>query len=99
MRSRSILNFEKKRQQLPDDFGIQLIEACERSLLTSSNERFTQTGIAWVLRYILLEKPEKDLALEMIVKHGSLWTKEAKQSLTEKLGKTDPRRKQISQLV
>jgi hypothetical protein len=46
-----------------------------------------------------LEKPEKDLALEMIVKHGSLWTKEAKQSLTEKLGKTDPRRKQISQLV
>lgn len=95
----SFLNFEKHRDALPFDFARQLVNACEHSLLTSPTERFTQTGIAWVLRYVLLlEKEERDIAVEMIVQHGSLWTMEAKKSLTEKLGKSDPTRKQILEL-
>ncbi|KAG7344585.1 DNA alkylation repair enzyme [Nitzschia inconspicua] len=91
----SFLSFEKNRDKLPYDIGRQLVDACERSLLASPNERFTQTGIAWVLRYMLLGDEEKDMTLKMIVDHGPLWTKEAKKSLTEKLGKKDPRRSQI----
>jgi hypothetical protein len=32
--------------KLPQNFGVQLIDACERSLQTSPHERFKQTGIA-----------------------------------------------------
>jgi hypothetical protein len=94
----SFLKYTKHRDKLPADFGSQLIEACNDSLLISPDERFTQTGIAWVLRYVLLEPAEKEEALAMIRRHGSLWTTEAKKSLAEKLGKNDPRRKQILEL-
>jgi len=87
--------YPKHRDKLPSDFGSKLIQACETSLLASPEERFTQTGIAWVLRYSLLESLEREEAREMIVRHGSLWTTGAKKSLTEKLGKNDPVRKQI----
>jgi len=136
----SFLQYDKpaNRKQLPHDFGPKLIQACERSLLTSPDERFTQTGIAWVLRYVLLIHPTKQSlksgktnnnnrkkkktadsdddddddndnindeiideakeAMEMIVRHGPLWTMEAKKSLVEKLSKNDPRRNQILKL-
>jgi DNA alkylation repair enzyme len=41
------------KRYLPIEFTIQLINACEQNLLSSPLERFTQTGIAWVLRYVL----------------------------------------------
>ncbi|KAL3905446.1 MAG: hypothetical protein SGARI_004457 [Bacillariaceae sp.] len=92
------LDYYKHRDKLPPRFGTKLVDACEKSLLTSPDERFTQTGIAWVLRYVLLQPEEKDYAYKMIVQHGALWTKEAKKSLTEKLPKNDPRRKKILEL-
>jgi hypothetical protein len=77
-------------------FGEKLIEACQQSLLASpDDERFTQTGIAWLLRYMLVQTEDRDAALEMIVRKGHYWNVEAKRSLIEKLNKTDPRRQQI----
>jgi len=84
-----------------DVLGRQLVEACEANLLLSPQERFTQTGIAWVLRYVLAESREKDtsqLALNFIFRHGSVWTTEAKKSFCEKLSPSDPRRKRILNL-
>lgn len=95
----SFLKYDKHRTRLPENFGSQLIEACQDSLLLSPDERFTQTGIAWVLRYVLLEATERDEALAMICRHGSVWTNEAKKSLAEKLSKSDKRRKQILDLA
>jgi hypothetical protein len=92
------LDYGKHRDKLPPSFGSKLVDACEASLLASSEERFTQTGIAWVLRYILLEGKEKDAAIKMIIRHGTLWTKEAKKSMVEKLPKNDSRRKKILEL-
>lgn len=81
------------REVLPSNIGQRLLQACEYSLLASPDERFTQTGVAWVLRYMLSHQTathaERDAAAAMVVKHGSLWTTEAKKSLTEKLSTTD----------
>ena len=81
------------REVLPSNIGQRLLQACEYSLLASPDERFTQTGVAWVLRYMLSRQTatyaERDAAAAMVVKHGSLWTTEAKKSLTEKLSTTD----------
>ena len=87
------VQYYNHRDVLPDDIGLRLIQACETSLLASPTERFTQTGVAWVLRYMLSQRTatsqERDAAAAMVVKHGSLWTTEAKKSLTEKLAKSD----------
>jgi hypothetical protein len=91
----SFVNYHKNRAKLPADIGARVIVAGEVSLLNSPEERFTQTGIAWVLRYALLETEDRDAALTMILRHGNLWTTEAKKSLTEKLSKSDPKRTQI----
>jgi hypothetical protein len=91
----SFVNYYQHRVKLPTDIGTRLILAAEYSLLTSPEERFTQTGIAWVLRYALLETEDRDAALAMILRHGNLWTTEAKKSLTEKLSKSAPMRTQI----
>ncbi|CAB9516362.1 Protein prenyltransferase alpha subunit repeat [Seminavis robusta] len=90
------LQYHKHSDAMPPDFGAQLMGACEANLLTSPRERFTQTGIAWVLRYVLL-LPSQDgqLALDFICRHGAVWTTEAKKSFCEKLPKSDPRRKKI----
>ena len=89
------VNYYKNRTKLPFDIGTRLVQAAEYSLLASPEERFTQTGIAWVLRYALLEPEDRDATLAMIVRHGDLWTVEAKKSLLEKLHKSDPKRTQI----
>ena len=97
----SFLQYHKHdRDKLPADFGLRLVQACETSLLCSPQERFTQTGIAWVLRYVLLLQgdDEQEAALAMICRNGSLWTTEAKKSLVEKLSKKDPRRTRILSL-
>jgi len=94
----AFLQYNKHRDVLPADFASRLIAACEFSLLASPHERFTQTGVAWVLRYVLLEPTDRDEALAMIVRNGDKWTTEAKKSLTEKMHKGDPRRKQILEL-
>lgn len=87
-------HYHKHRDVLPDDIGARVLQACEASLLASPAERFTQTGVAWVLRYRLSRETateeEREAAAAMIVAHGSLWTTEAKKSLTEKLAKSDP---------
>lgn len=91
----------KNRMKLPIDFPVDLIDACERSLLISPTERFTQTAIAWVLRYTLANSHETNYqkyAFDMIVRHGPLWTKEAKKSFTEKLKPNDPIRTAILSL-
>jgi hypothetical protein len=95
----SFLFYERNRDKLPTDFGSQLIGACERSLIVSPDKRFTQTGIAWVLRYALIQEAEADLAMQMILRNGTLWSMEAKKSLVEKLNKDDPKRKTILQLA
>ena len=92
------LDYHKHRSLLPEGFGSDLIAACEASLLISPQERFTQTGVAWVLRYVLLQKEERKDAFEMIQRHGEIWTTEAKKSLVEKLGKSDPMRTKILSL-
>lgn len=97
----SFLQYHKHREVLPPNFGSLLIQACEDSLTTSPTERFTQTGVAWVLRYVLIqqqEKEERDEAYEMIIRCGHLWNTEAKRSLTEKLSKSDPRKQHILSL-
>lgn len=94
----AFLHYYKHRDKLPKDISSRLIQACEQSLLASPEMRFTQTGIAWVLRYVLLEQDDRDEALEMIVRHERLWNTEAKRSMTEKMRKSDPRRKQILDL-
>ena len=92
------LDYHKHRSLLPEGFGSDLIKACEESLLISPQERFTQTGVAWVLRYVLLQKEERNEAFEMIQRHGEIWTTEAKKSLVEKLGKRDRMRTKILSL-
>jgi hypothetical protein len=94
----SFVNYHKHRANLPSDIGVRLILAAEVSLMSSPEERFTQTGIAWVLRYALLEPEDRDATLTMILRHGNFWTTEAKKSLTEKLSKSDPKRTQIMAL-
>lgn len=94
----SFLLYERNRDKLPPDFGSKLIEACERSLVVSPEQRFTQTGIAWVLRYALLQEMESDQVMQMILRNSSLWSTEAKKSLVEKLNKNDPKRKAILEL-
>jgi len=99
---------EKKHNALlPPDFVPRLLQACERSLRTSPEERFTQTGVAWVLRYVLAGMQEKnededdddDGVMDMIVRrNGHLWTAEAKRSLVEKLPQNDEKRKRILNL-
>ena len=93
------VQYYKNRDVLPNDMDKRVIHACEESLLASPNERFTQTGIAWVLRYMVspetATKQERKLAGDMILKHSDLWTKEARKSLTEKLTKTDPLARKI----
>ena len=94
----SFLGYEKQRDKLPTKFGQRLIEACEQSLVMSPEERFTQTGVAWVLRYVLLQSEESKDAFEMILRNGPLWNMEAKRSLVEKIPKNDRRRNQILKL-
>lgn len=102
----AFLQYRKHRDILFPDFGRRLVEACEANLTTSPNERFTQTGIAWVLRYVLATsddqhtpaKDERDLALDFVCRHGFVWTKEAKKSFCEKMAETDPRRQRIMSL-
>jgi hypothetical protein len=91
----SFLFYERNRDKLPTNFGCKLIEACERSLVMSHEQRFTQTGVAWVLRYVLLQEADSKQAMEMILRNGSLWSTEAKKSLVKKLNKNDPKRKEI----
>ena len=91
------LDWYKHRLRLPLDFGHRLVDACEANLLASPHERFTQTGIAWVLRYTLVQ-PEKDYAASMVYRHGGLWTKEAKKSLVEKLPTSSAMRNKILKL-
>jgi len=85
----SFIGYEKKRSELPPDIGQRLVTAVEKCLLASPDERFCQTGCAWLARYILTQKDEKEECLKMILRNGSLWTREAKKSLVEKLGKSD----------
>lgn len=91
----AFVNWHKHRDKLPANFGIELVDACEANLLASPNERFTQTGVAWVLRYVLLQVNERDYAASVIRKHKDLWTPEAKKSLVEKLPKTHPIRVEL----
>jgi hypothetical protein len=95
----SFLFYEKHREKLPLQFGSRLIQACEQTLVLSPNERFTQTGVAWVLRTVLIQLEEESKeAFEMILRQGPLWTMEAKRSLVEKLPTSDRRRNQILKL-
>jgi hypothetical protein len=43
---------------LPKEFTFKLIDACEQNLLRTPNERFTKTGIASVLRFVLASSSE-----------------------------------------
>jgi hypothetical protein len=61
------------------------MNAAEHCLLASPQERFTQTGCAWMLRYALTQKDDADLAIQIIARHSHLWTTEAKKSMVEKL--------------
>ena len=96
------VQYYRHRAVLPDNIGSRLVQACEQSLLASPTERFTQTGVAWVLRYMLSRQTateaERHAAATMILSHPSLWNTEAKKSLTEKLAKNDPLRTQILNL-
>lgn len=96
------VQYYNHRTVLPDNIGSRLVQACEQSLLASPTERFTQTGVAWVLRYMLSRQTataaERQAATTMILSHPSLWNTEAKKSLTEKLAKNDPLRNQILNL-
>jgi hypothetical protein len=99
---------------LPTDFTIQLIEACEQNIIRTPQERFTQTGIAWVLRYVLASTSTskklthedststttspRQVALNMILRYPSIWTTEAKKSFVEKLNVNDPIRRTILSL-
>ena len=88
----SFVQYDK--QKWPTD-DLPFLQAAEDMLLASPDERFTQTGVAWFLRYALLVKDDKDEAYAMIVRHGDLWTTEAKKSLVEKLPKSNPWRGRI----
>ena len=92
------LTYRNHLDTLPDDIGVRLVDATERCLQLSPTERFTQTGCAWLLRYILLENGHCEYALQMIVRNGPLWTKEALKSIVKRLNSNDPRRKQILDL-
>jgi len=87
--------YQKHRDTLPPDIGPRLVEAVEKCLLASPYERFTQTGCAWVLRYVLLQEQERKDAVAMIERNAVLWNAEAKNSLVEKLDKNDPLRSRI----
>ena len=92
------LTYRNHLETLPDDIGVRLVDATEQCLQLSPTERFTQTGCAWLLRYILLEGAHCEYALQMIARNGSLWTKEARKSIVKRLDSNDPRRKQILDL-
>ncbi|CEG01953.1 Armadillo-type fold [Ostreococcus tauri] len=84
--------FDKERDRdgrwtLDDSFWEAIIDACERNLLLSPEERFTQTGSAWVTRYALAsdDSAVRDYARDMVLRNGTLWTTEAKKSLVERL--------------
>ena len=91
----TFVDYYKHLDQLPTHFGSLLIKAVESCLLASPQERFTQTGCAWVLRYILLQKEDRDRAYDLVCRHGKVWTGEAKKSLVERLSTKDPWRKHI----
>jgi len=89
------VHYYKHRNKLPPHFASTLINAAEHCLLASPQERFTQTGCAWMLRYALTQKDDADLAFQIITRHSHLWTTEAKKSMVEKLPTTHKLRKQI----
>ena len=77
---------------LPANFGIAVVNACEANVLAAPNERFAQTASAWVLRYALAADERAHLgvrerAVDVVCKHKSVWTTEAKKSLVEQLNK------------
>lgn len=78
---------EQDLSEFPDDFGEQIVDACEANLLCAPNERFAQTGTAWVTRYALASSEDAVVqrARAMVTRHGTLWTTEAKKSLVERL--------------
>jgi len=88
----------KHRDKLPPNFGTIIIDAVEHCLNASPQERFTQTGCAWLLRYAILQKEDREYALKVITKHSLVWNLEAKKSISEKLAPNDPLRKQIMSL-
>jgi len=92
----AFVNWHKYRDKLPANFGKELVDACEANLLVSPSERFTQTGVAWVLRYVLLDPEERDYAFQVVCKHRDLWNTEAKKSLFEKLPKSHPFRFELN---
>ena len=96
----AFVNWYKYRDCLPATFAQELVDACEQNLLASPDERFTQTGVSWVLRYILVqtEKDERTYAADMVYRHSALWTREAKKSLVEKMPKASAMRTKILKL-
>ena len=77
---------------LPANFGLALVDACVANLLASPEERFAQTGTAWVLRYALAAREfegVRERAIDAVMEHKSLWTTEAKKSLVEQLKSRD----------
>ena len=77
---------------LPANFGLALVDACVANLLASPEERFAQTGTAWVLRYALAAhefEGVRERAIDAVMEHKSLWTTEAKKSLVEQLKSRD----------
>jgi hypothetical protein len=92
------VNYYKHRDKLPPNFGSTLIDAAEQCLLASPQERFTQTGCAWMLRYALLQKEDADYAFQIVTRHAQLWNTEAKKSMTEKLPPRNKLRQKILML-
>lgn len=83
-----IVAFVKELGSLPKGIdAFQLVNACEDNLLAAPDERFAQTGTAWVTRYALAcgDDAVREHALNMVVRHGKLWTTEAKKSLVEQI--------------
>lgn len=91
----TFVNYYKHRDKLPPNFASTLMNAAEHCLLASPQERFTQTGCAWMLRYALTQKDDADLAIQIITRHSHLWTTEAKKSMVEKMPSSHKLRKQI----
>jgi hypothetical protein len=91
----TFVNYYNNRDKLPPNFASTLMNAAEQCLLASPEERFTQTGCAWMLRYALTQKDDADLAMQIITRHSHLWTTEAKKSMVEKLPSSHKLRKQI----
>jgi 3-methyladenine DNA glycosylase AlkD len=97
----SFLKYRKHRESLSKNikhFGHKLIRSCEACLLASPQERFTQSGVAWVMRYVLVEEQESAEAMEMVVRNAKFWSADARKSLVEKMKESDPNRKKILSL-